>query len=686
MSRSPRSSESLTLDAPPAAGRGRERERERRLAVPGGRGHRDTERRLSDRRIADRRAAQDAADRARLAEAGPADAPPLALVSPTELQTALDSVSDPLYVVDRHWRLRYLNSAAVREREGDPETAALGQLLWTVCPAFLDAEIHQRLVDAMRERRAARAESSTSTAGEWFSTVAYPVGDGLLVLYHRGGTLQADARHLLDAERAARAEAEQQREEAQRLAAELRTARETADGVRRAAERARADAEAAARTKSDFLATMSHELRTPINAITGYTQLLDLGVAGPVTDAQRSYLSRLYASGRHLLGLVDDVLDLANLERGRISVAHDHLTTGAVVAASLALIAPEAAARSIRLVDEGNEDGEEELSFIGDEHRVRQILLNLLSNAVKFTAPGGTVAVRSGRVVRRTRAGGQGGPSVCLSVRDTGIGIDSEQQGAIFEPFTQADSSRTRVAGGTGLGLAISRRLARLMQGDLTVDSRLGEGSTFSLLLPADPAALPQPYASAPPASSSVRPVYPSTDAPATGDIGAASDTDDGVGTPIAEIGARLREQMEPLLDAFIGRLRSDPVFGAARILSRAWLEDHTLSMLGAVVHALVVIEEGGGLEGEQLRDGSAIQEHIAFHHGEQRLRLGWTESMLDREYAILTEEVLALARRIVPGEDDGAQRLLGVLQRLLDRAHQVSIRGYQHARRFGHP
>jgi hypothetical protein len=420
---------------------------------------------------------------------------------------------------------------------------------------------------------------------------------------------------------------------------------------------------------------MSHELRTPINAITGYTQLLELGIAGPVTDTQRGYLGRLYASGRHLLGLVDDVLDLANIERGRMSIGRDVLSAGPVVAAALALVAPEAAARSIRLVDEV--DGNVVPALVGDEHRVRQILLNLLSNAVKFTAPGGTVTVACDVAASHRPAAGRGeagavaplGPCVTITVRDTGIGIAPDQQSAIFEPFMQADSSRTRTAGGTGLGLALSRRLARLMGGDLTVDSRLGAGSAFTIVLPAYPpdCAVPRP------AEGEREPV---TAAPST----------DADRPPAIEINTLLRVHLEPLLDRFVARLRADPRFADYRSLSRTQLEDHSLSMLAAVVHALVVVEEGGGLEGEFLRDGSAIQEHIAFRHGEQRYRLGWAEPLVDAEYEILAGELTTLARRMLPPDRPNVDRLLDVLARLLDRTRDVSRRGLQHARRFSEP
>jgi signal transduction histidine kinase len=256
------------------------------------------------------------------------------------------------------------------------------------------------------------------------------------------------------------------------------------DHSQRGLEEARRAAEHASHVKSQFLATMSHEIRTPINAIIGYTELLDLGIVGAMTAEQRGQLERIRASGRHLVGLIDDVLDLAKVEAGQLAVASNVGVAGAAVDSALGLVRPQAAAKAIHLG--ASCEGDRTAPYIGDQARVQQILVNLLSNAVKFTPSHGRVWVRCGSA--RGAPTPASDPTVSawtsLTVEDTGIGIPPDKLESIFQPFTQVESGYTRTHGGTGLGLTISRRLARLMGGDLTVESRSGAGSRFTLWLP----------------------------------------------------------------------------------------------------------------------------------------------------------------------------------------------------------
>jgi PAS domain S-box-containing protein len=238
----------------------------------------------------------------------------------------------------------------------------------------------------------------------------------------------------------------------------------------RQSEMARREAEAASRAKGQFLAVMSHELRTPLNAILGYSELVEMGVHGPVTEAQREAMGRIRRSGQHLLSLVNNVL---NLERSEVGALQTELVTFSVAQLledADALTRPQAESKGITMtVDEPPP----ELTVIGEREKAGQVLVNLLSNAVKFTPAGGRITVTCGAEA----------DMVALRVTDSGPGIPRESLERIFEPFVQLDSGLTRKAEGAGLGLAISRRLARLMGGDLTVESEAGSGSTFVFVL-----------------------------------------------------------------------------------------------------------------------------------------------------------------------------------------------------------
>jgi PAS domain S-box-containing protein len=241
-------------------------------------------------------------------------------------------------------------------------------------------------------------------------------------------------------------------------------------------------AEAANRAKSVFLATMSHEIRTPINAIVGYSDLLEAGVAGPLTGQQHDYLRRIVESSAHLLRLINDVLDLSRIEAGGLSVVRSQVLATTVVAEAVRLIKPEAAQRGVEL-HEACLCGQPPM-LLGDGGRVRQIMVNLMSNAVKFTQRGGVISIVCGIDSPPPESRLPAEPYVFMRVVDTGPGISEEQLEAIFQPFVQVDNALTRAHGGSGLGLAISRQLAHLMKGQITVASQRGLGSTFTLWLP----------------------------------------------------------------------------------------------------------------------------------------------------------------------------------------------------------
>ncbi len=226
----------------------------------------------------------------------------------------------------------------------------------------------------------------------------------------------------------------------------------------------------ASQHKSQFLANMSHELRTPLNAILGYTELILDNIYGDTSGKMRDVLERVQKNGRHLLGLINDVLDLSKIEAGQLTLALSNYSLKEVVHGVYSAIEPLASEKKIALrielpsqLPQGR----------GDERRLTQVLLNLVGNAIKFTDEGEVV-------VKASATNG----SFNLSVRDTGPGIGESDQAKLFQEFQQADNSITKKKGGTGLGLAISKRIIELHGGKIWVESRVGQGSTFSFTLP----------------------------------------------------------------------------------------------------------------------------------------------------------------------------------------------------------
>jgi signal transduction histidine kinase len=231
--------------------------------------------------------------------------------------------------------------------------------------------------------------------------------------------------------------------------------------------------EAASQHKSQFLASMSHELRTPLNAIIGLTEMMVTNATRFGTEKAAEPLRRVNAAGTHLLGLINEVLDLSKIEAGKLELNPEPVNLARLIDEVIGTAGQLAEKNKNRLVV----DSAEHLGpLIADPMRLKQILINLLSNACKFT--------KEGEVALRVRRVADGRDWVELAVADTGIGLTSEQQAKLFQDFTQADSLTARRYGGTGLGLALSRKLARMMGGDVTAASEPGKGSVFTVRLP----------------------------------------------------------------------------------------------------------------------------------------------------------------------------------------------------------
>ena len=266
-------------------------------------------------------------------------------------------------------------------------------------------------------------------------------------------------------------ELEHQTQEARELAHELALTNEELRAVISEARKAWAAADAANRSKAEFLAVMSHELRTPLNSIGGYVDLLEQELRGPLTGTQKSDLARIKRSQEHLLGIINDILNFTRLEATEVEFDIMDVPVRALIADLDAMISSLARAKSLNYQCDSPPAN---VFARTDPDKLRQIMINLVSNAVKFTPEGGRIRVYC-TVHER---------SVAIHVEDNGPGIPAEKHEAIFEPFVQLDRGLTRTTTGTGLGLAISRGLARAMDADITLQSREGVGSIFTLTLP----------------------------------------------------------------------------------------------------------------------------------------------------------------------------------------------------------
>lgn len=493
----------------------------------------------------------------------------------------------------------------------------------------------------------------TAEAGRRFGTIDVVMAEELA---RRAATAVDNARLHAEAVQA-RDLAEEALEEAEQATESLREARDLA--------------EAALRVRSEFLATMTHEVRTPLNAVVGYLQLLELELAGGLTETQRGYVERARDSTRHLLRLVEDVLDLAKSESAPLDVARDVVSAEETARAAVAVLRPQAGGKLVQLED--RVAGAGALAFVGDDNRARQILINLLANAIKFTPAGGRVTLDA--VLEPAAA--EGGPWVRFVVRDTGQGVAPAEAESIFEPFVQGQAGLTRAFGGTGLGLSISRRLARLMGGDVLLDDSGGDvagdagaGATFALRLPAADA--PAPGATAGPYRAAPAERAPGRREAARRGIAAAAE-------------ALLRANA-PTVEAFVRRARADATLEVPDAMTDVEVADHLGTLLTDLANSLALLGESGGQITERMTDGSRIQRLIGELHGAQRHRLGWSEQQLAREAELVRQVCQEAIERAVATDEAAATAASQALALLLQERTRATRSGYRAAAAAGGP
>ena len=393
-----------------------------------------------------------------------------ALLSESEqrYRSTLDNILEGCQLLSTDWRYLYLNDAAATQNRR-PKEELLGRTMADAWPGIESTHVFELLKRTMERRVAVHEETEFSFADGtrgWFDVRAQPVPEGVLVL-SLDITERKNAELLL-------------RELNEGL--ELKVAERTRELVL-ATERA----EAADRIKSAFLATMSHELRTPLNSIIGFTGIILQGLAGQLNPEQNKQLGMVQTSARHLLALINDVLDLSKIEAGQLKVHMAPFELRASIARAVALLRPFADKKGLTI----SVAVQPEISQLtSDQRRVEQILINLLNNAIKFSDVGG-IKLSAERVLAGAEAGAVAQPAVRICIEDTGIGIKPEVLSTLFQPFRQIDSGLGRQHEGTGLGLAICRRLTSLLGGSVSAESEWGVGSTFTIVLPLVPAGAP---------------------------------------------------------------------------------------------------------------------------------------------------------------------------------------------------
>ena len=348
----------------------------------------------------------------------------------TRLTATMESITDGIFSLDDAWRFTFVNRQAevfLARRRGE----LLGRTVWEEFPEAVGSIFQREYELCMRTGTMVRFEEHYAPLGKRYEVSAYPSDDGGITVYFRDVTDREQA----EQERAARRAAEQANE-----------------------------------AKSRFLARISHELRTPLNAILGFAQMMQMDADAPLRGAQAERLRKVHAAGRHLLAMINEILDLASIEAGSTPLALEALDLHAVVRSSLGSVEPLAEAAGVALINDVDAGAP---AVLADGLRLHQVLLNLVSNAVKYNVRGGWVKLSAREAAGRVR----------IEVADAGRGLTDEQLAHLYQPFNRLGAERTDIEG-AGLGLVIAKGLAQLMQGDLWAARREGGGSVFTLELP----------------------------------------------------------------------------------------------------------------------------------------------------------------------------------------------------------
>ncbi|PLX39086.1 MAG: PAS domain-containing sensor histidine kinase [Hyphomicrobiales bacterium] len=384
------------------------------------------------------------------------------------LRDAIETISEAFVLWDADNRLVMSNSKYRQFHNLSETLMRTGASYDDIMAAAQEPIITTRMVDDGTNRGGARSYEAQLDGGRWLQVSERRTKDGGFVSVGTDITpIKHHEENLMESERQLMATVADLRHSRQKLEVQAQQLVELAENY--SEEKTRA--EEANRTKSEFLANMSHELRTPLNAIIGFSEIMRQGMFGDLGSVKyEEYAVDIHESGRHLLSVINDILDMSKIETGRLTIAPEDIEFAPIVAESVRIMEPEAKARSIDIESQIAGDA----ALTADPRAMKQILFNLLSNAVKFTPEGGYVALRA-----TTR-----GNMLSVEIEDTGIGIDDADLARLGQPFVQVENQFSKSHRGAGLGLAISRSLVELHEGEMRIRSTKGEGTIVSFTLP----------------------------------------------------------------------------------------------------------------------------------------------------------------------------------------------------------